>query len=217
VQYVAVVNLSDFSCFNYWAGIAPNLPQSGFTNDFSLSNGRFINIATNGVQTYGRWSIANSGLIANAGTAITADANSIAYVSNNHFASNGTDTGGAGIVTTGVKSLSVVSSNGTNMLCSGTLPTITAGFNGGTIGAGANGPCSFFVTIGAGGAVSTGTIGLPTATNGWNCFASNVTRADHIQFTAGNTTSAILTNYGTTFAATNWTNGDAILVSCFAR
>jgi hypothetical protein len=97
-----------------------------------------------------------------------------------------------------------------------TAPTVTSGFNTGSIG-GSNGPASFFVTVGAGGAVSTGVVGLPAASNGWNCSAQNQTRADLIQQTSNSATSATFTNFGTTFAATNWTNGDSILISCFAR
>ncbi len=96
-------------------------------------------------------------------------------------------------------------------------PTITSGFNAGTIGASCNGPSSCNVNVGVGTAGSTGVIGLPTSTAGWNCWASNQTRADLVLQTANTTTSATLTNFGTTFAATNWTNSDNIIFSCFAR
>jgi fibronectin-binding autotransporter adhesin len=113
---------------------------------------------------------------------------------------------------------SVTSGNGTALLCSATLPTFTSGFNtNGTIGANANGTCSFFVTVGSGAATNTGVIGLPAAKSGWNCWAQNQSRADVVQQTSNTTNSATFTNFGTTFAATNWTNGDAILISCFAR
>lgn len=104
----------------------------------------------------------------------------------------------------------------TNMLNSATAPTIASGFNTGSIG-GSNGTASFFVVIGSGTAGSTGVLTLPAATVGWNCFASNSNRAAWIQQTANGSTSVTLTNFGTTFAATNWTNGDNIIVSCSAR
>jgi hypothetical protein len=125
------------------------------------------------------------------------------------------DSGGNNKVTTG--GVVITSSSGNELLCSGVLPTISAGFNTGTIGSSANGTCSFFVTVGSGGAGSTGTLTLPTASAGWNCSAQNQSRADVIQQTSNSPTSAVLTNFGVGFSATNFTNGDNILVSCFAR
>ena len=58
---------------------------------------------------------------------------------------------------------------------------------------------------------------MPAATNGWNCFATNKTRAAVIQETSDSNTSVTLTNYGTAFTATNWTNGDVLYVTCGAR
>ena len=103
------------------------------------------------------------------------------------------------------------------LLVSSTAPTISSGFNttGGSISAN-NGTAAFTVTVGTGTGTSTGVIGLPTATTGWNCFATNRNRADQIQETATATGSATLTNFGTGFAATNFTNSDVIQVSCFA-
>jgi hypothetical protein len=104
----------------------------------------------------------------------------------------------------------------TNLLVSNTLPTVSAGFNVGSV-AGGNGSASFVVQVGTGSAGSTGTISLPTANGFWNCFATNHTRAAQIQQTATSNNSVTLTNFGTTFAATNFTNSDVIIVSCFAR
>jgi hypothetical protein len=103
------------------------------------------------------------------------------------------------------------------LLCSSTSPTISFGFNVGSISL-ANGTCSFSVTVGTGTAGSTGVLNLPAATgNGWTCTAQNLTRIDFIQQTGVGVTSATLTNLGTTFTATNWTNGDQLLVNCFGR
>jgi hypothetical protein len=113
--------------------------------------------------------------------------------------------------------LSMHSSNGNEMLCSGTLPTITSGFNGGSIAANANGNCSFLVTIGSGSAGSTGTVNLAPPTGGYNCYATNYSRAATISETSNSGGSVTLTNYGTTYAATSWTNGDTIMISCFGR
>jgi hypothetical protein len=79
---------------------------------------------------------------------------------------------------------------------------MATGFNSGSIGPSANG---------------TGTIALPTAKSGWSLFAQNQARADVVQQTSNSTTSCTLTSYGTTFAATNWTNGDPILVIAVGR
>jgi hypothetical protein len=217
VQYVTSVHMENVFCQNYWAGINFNTPVAGFVNDFALTNSHFVNIATTGVEAFGRWSVTNTGFIGVTGTALTADANAVVTIGSNQFASNGTDMGGAGSFGLTVKNVSVHSTNGTELLCSSTLPTIASGFNVGAIGPNANGTCSFFVNVGAGTAGSTGVLTLPTATSGWSCFAQNQARADHIQQTANSTTSATLTNYGTTFAATNWTNGDPILISCMGR
>ena len=99
---------------------------------------------------------------------------------------------------------------------SGTAPTISSGFNTGSMRQ-ANGTASFTITVGNGTAGSVGTLALPSASHGWTCQLNNQTRADLIQQTANTTASAAFTNYGTTFAATNWTNGDVLTGSCTAN
>lgn len=107
--------------------------------------------------------------------------------------------------------------SGTAVLTIGTAaPTISSGFNAGSVSA-SNGTASFVVAVGTGSASSTGVIGLPTTRSGWNCYATNQSRADLVLETNSSTNSATLTNYSTTFTATNWTSGDNILVSCFGR
>lgn len=106
-----------------------------------------------------------------------------------------------------------------NALFATTAPTIGAShFNtsGDSISSN-NGTMSFLITVGNGAGTSTGSITLPTATNGWNCYATNRTRAEVIQQTAESATSATFTNFGATFSATNWTNGDILQASCFGR
>lgn len=120
---------------------------------------------------------------------------------------------------TATPNLAMNSTNGIAPMCSSTLPTVSSGFNGGAVAAAnANGTCSFYVTVGSGSATSTGVIGLTSAgLSGWNCFASNATRGALVVETGASLTTATLTNYGTTFAATNWIAGDVILISCFGR
>lgn len=92
-------------------------------------------------------------------------------------------------------------------------PTISSGFNTGSITA-QNGTTSFNVTVGTGSAASTGVLSLPTATHGWTCHLDDQSRADLILQSANTASSATFTNYGTTFTATNWTNGDVLVGIC---
>jgi hypothetical protein len=95
----------------------------------------------------------------------------------------------------------------------GISPAVASGFNTGSVTL-ANGPSSFIVTVGTGGAGSTGVITLPgIAPFGWFCQATNTTRAATVSQTANSATSCTLTNYGTTYSATNWTNSDVIFVT----
>jgi hypothetical protein len=106
-----------------------------------------------------------------------------------------------------------------NLAVSPTAPTITTHFNtsGDSVSAN-NGSIAFTITVGSGAGTTTGVIGLPTASTGWNCFAANMNRAAIILQSASSTTSATLTNYAQTagVTATNWSNGDVLHVSCFA-
>lgn len=103
------------------------------------------------------------------------------------------------------------------LLASATAPTISAHFNtsGDSISSN-NGTASFRVTVGTGAGTSTGTVTLPTAPTGWNCTANNLNRADLIQQTGGNATTAIFTNYGLTIGTpVNFTNSDVLSILCF--
>ena len=112
----------------------------------------------------------------------------------------------------------VTAAHPVNLLFNGTAPTILTHFNtSGDSITQPNGTAAFEITEGTGTGTSTGAVTLPTATNGWNCFATNKNRAALILETGDTTTSATFTNFGTTFAATNWTNSDVLYVSCFAR
>lgn len=105
-----------------------------------------------------------------------------------------------------------------SLLISSTAPSISGHFNtSGDSVLQANGTATFLVTVGSGAGTTTGALTMPAATNGWNCFATNKTRAAVIQETSDSNTSVTLTNYGTAFTATNWTNGDVLYVTCGAR
>ena len=102
-----------------------------------------------------------------------------------------------------------------------TSPTYSAGFNTGSVTA-TNGTKTFIVTVGTGGATSTGTITMPSATDygltEWICFANNKTRADLIQQTGFGSTTVTFTNYALTIGTpVNWTNGDVIAITCAAH
>jgi hypothetical protein len=60
VQYVSSVSIDNLQCSNMWAGIAPYLPSQDFFADFHVTNSHFSGIATNGIQTFGSWSVAGS-------------------------------------------------------------------------------------------------------------------------------------------------------------
>ncbi len=73
VQYVSAVSISNLNCSNMWAGIAPSAPVPGSSGNFRLMNSQFTNIGTNGVETYGQWSIRNTSFGSIIDSAIVAD------------------------------------------------------------------------------------------------------------------------------------------------
>jgi len=100
---------------------------------------------------------------------------------------------------------------------SSTLPTIGSGFGTSPTITASNTLC-FKIVVGTGGAAS-GSITLPTATNGWLGFAADVTGGNSVflQLTASSATSVTFTSYSiTTGLAANMSAGDVILVNCFA-
>lgn len=92
----------------------------------------------------------------------------------------------------------------------GTSPSITAH----------NGTASFRINVGTGGAAGSGSVNLPTASTGWNCFANNVTSMSSSNFltkqTASTTTSVTFTNYSTSGTAAAWAASDILEVVCAA-
>ena len=107
---------------------------------------------------------------------------------------------------------------GGNLIATSTaLPTIGSGF-GTNPTISASNTMAFKIVVGTGGAAS-GSITLPTATNGWMGFAADVTNGStlFLQLTASSATSVTFTSYSvTTGAAANMSAGDIVLVNCFA-
>ena len=95
VQYVRAVNINNLNCSNMWAGIAPYEAVSGAFNDFTVTNSHFTNIATNGIETFGQWSVVDNRFESITGSAIVADSG-VTTVSENRFTNIGTDMYSAG-------------------------------------------------------------------------------------------------------------------------
>jgi hypothetical protein len=57
--YVQQIQISSLNCLNMGYGIKPVVPSSRFT-DFTITNSTFTNIATNGIETYGTWTVLNT-------------------------------------------------------------------------------------------------------------------------------------------------------------
>lgn len=106
----------------------------------------------------------------------------------------------------------------TGILCSATAPTISSGFGSGASITQNNGTCSFRINVGTGAVANTGTIGLPSNTNGWNCFVTDITTPGAnrtAQSGAGTATTVPITNYSaTTGLATAWSASDVLAVNC---
>jgi hypothetical protein len=106
-----------------------------------------------------------------------------------------------------------------NLAVSAAAPTISSGFGTSPSVTANNGTAAFRINVGTGGLATNGVVGLPTAANGWNCFASDITRpatGHTIKQSAGTTTSVTLTNYNNTGTATAWAASDIIIVNCMA-
>lgn len=103
-----------------------------------------------------------------------------------------------------------------------TAPTISSGFGSSPSIVASNGTAAFTINVGTGGSATSGVVGLPTATTGWNCFANDITAAAaHVAYntrqTASSTTTATLENQTTsTGAAIAWGASDILRVNCVA-
>lgn len=99
---------------------------------------------------------------------------------------------------------------GTRLIISGTAPTISSGFGTSPTISTTGSTAGFRVNVGTGGVATSGVLGLPTATAGWNCYATDMTNNIATRMTSSTTTTATLT------AASAWTASDILAVSCFA-
>lgn len=109
-----------------------------------------------------------------------------------------------------------------NVLIGLAAPTISSGFGTSPSIASNNGPTTFRLNVGTGGTATGGVIGLPTATNGWNCQFSifNPTATNLLSqnvMTASSTTTVTITNELTsTGIATAWPASTVLIGSCFS-
>jgi hypothetical protein len=105
-------------------------------------------------------------------------------------------------------------------VASPTAPTISSGFGSSPSIVAHNGTMAFEVNVGTGGSATSGVIGLPTATTGWNCYVTDITTASSTVFltkqTASSTTSCTVGNFNTAGAAAAWVASDRLRVSAFA-
>lgn len=96
VQYVSAVRINNLNCSNMWASIAPYAPVSSAFNDFTVTNSQFTNIATNGIESYGQWSVSKTSFGSVAGNGIVADSG-VTTVSGDTF----TNIGGSNMYSAG--------------------------------------------------------------------------------------------------------------------
>lgn len=117
--------------------------------------------------------------------------------------------------TIGINQINLAGSAYTNS----TTPSTSAGFGTGeAFGTGAR-AAAWTLTIGTGGTDSTGTLTLPSASNGWVCNVTDLTNnASFVTSqTGGTTTSATFKNYSrTTGLEVAWTAADLLSGSCVA-
>jgi hypothetical protein len=99
------------------------------------------------------------------------------------------------------------------LLLSPTAPTITTHFNTSGDSITSNGTAAIVVTTGTGAGTTTGTIGLPTANNGWSCWINGAGVSLPTQ-TSSTVSSASFTNYNTSLTPVNWTNGVSLRIGC---
>ena len=109
--------------------------------------------------------------------------------------------------------------NVTNPLISHTAPTISSGFGTGASVTANNGTAAFRINVGTSN-TGNGVIGLPTATTGWNCYATDITTTSttvsQTKTTGSTTATATLQNYTDISGTGAWTDSDVLAVSCFA-
>lgn len=144
-------------------------------------------------------------------------ATALSFNSSGQITSNVTITGNTNLAS-GTTTLGAV--NFSHLFASATAPTISSGFGTSPSITANNGTPAFEINVGTGGTASSGVVGLPTSTNGWNCTCNDITTQSTSDFmckqTASSTTTATLTEYNTAGAATAWVASDKLRVSCLA-
>lgn len=193
------------------------------------SSGNHINYATSthafscGSTSSSSLSGLTTGVVPQA-TSATAISNSNPQLDNGVTTSNTLTYAGTG----GVSAPKLTATGGTgqisfaNLLFSGTAPTISSGFGTSPSVTANNGVVTFRLNVGTGGSASSGAIGMPTASVGWNCSVQNLTahagnRADDSVQTASTTTTVSVQNQTkSTGAAVAWTASDILTASCIA-
>ncbi len=107
-----------------------------------------------------------------------------------------------------------------HLLLSAAAPTISSGFGSTPSIVANNGTGAFQVNVGTGGAATSGVVGLPTASTGWVCQATDITTTSSTVFmtkqTASTVSSATFGNFNDTGSAAAWTASDKLNVSCHA-
>jgi len=125
------------------------------------------------------------------------------------------------IGTTTPNSIKATTITETNLLLSNAAPTISSGFGTTPSIVQPNGTAAFEINVGTGGTATSGVIGLPTATNGWNCTCQDKTTfsatVNYCRQTADSTTTATIGNFNSTFVAAAWVASDILYLRCFAR
>lgn len=113
--------------------------------------------------------------------------------------------------------LSISSIKVVNLLLNNTAASISSGFGSGASIVHNNGPAAFSLNVGTGGVATSGVVGLPTASNGWVCNATDQTTPGvNATKQSGSTgSSATFTNYNTTTgSAAAWNASDVLFISC---
>lgn len=120
---------------------------------------------------------------------------------------------GSGATQIQAASYSLSGGSGTT-LAYATAPTISSGFGTSPSIASNNGTAAFTVNVGTGGVATSGVIGLPAATTGWNVNCTDITTNSATVFitkqTASTTTTATIGNFNTSAAAAAWVASDIL-------
>lgn len=110
--------------------------------------------------------------------------------------------------------------NLTTTYISATSPTILSGFGASPSIVHSNGTAVFTINVGTSATASMGVIGLPRAKNGWAVHCDDITTQSLSVFvtkqTATSTTSATLTQYSASAAATPWSASDVLVCQAAA-